>query len=158
MGSLADDASPELARIRRTLERQHRQIQESLRRSLRAIAEQGAAQEELITLRGDRFTIPVKTELRRKVPGVIHGSSSTGQTVFIEPMETVEANNELLRLLDEEQAEIHRILVSMTRTVGMHAEALLASAVVLAELDSLLARAKFADGLDCLRPVLDGGG
>ncbi len=157
-GTLSDDASPELARIRRALERQHRQIQESLRRSLRAIAEQGAAQEELITLRGDRFTIPVKTELRRKVPGVIHGSSSTGQTVFIEPMETVEANNELLRLLDEEQAEIHRILVSMTRTVGTHAEALLASAAVLAELDSLLARAKFADGLDCLRPVLRAGG
>ena len=157
-GTLSDDASPELARIRRALERQHRQIQESLRRSLRAIAEQGAAQEELITLRGDRFTIPVKTEMRRKVPGVIHGSSSTGQTVFIEPMETVEANNELLRLLDEEQAEIHRILVSMTRVVGMHAEALLASAAVLAELDSLVARAKFADGLDCLRPVLTAGG
>ena len=157
-GTLADDASPELARIRRALERQHRQIQESLRRSLRAIAEQGAAQEELITLRGDRFTIPVKTEMRRKVPGVIHGSSSTGQTVFIEPMETVEANNELLRLLDEEQAEIHRILVSMTRVVGVHADALLAAAVVLAELDSLTARAKFADQLDCLRPVLTAGG
>jgi len=157
-GSLSDDASPELARIRRALERQHRTIQDSLRRSLRAIAEAGAIQDELITVRGDRFTIPVKTELRRRVPGVIHGSSSTGQTVFIEPLETVEANNELLRLLDEEQAEIHRILVSMTRTVGLHADSLLSSAAVLTELDSLTARARFADQLDCLRPVLTKGG
>lgn len=153
-GSLADDASPELARVRRALERQHRHIQDSLRRALRSIADAGAIQDELITVRGDRFTIPVKTELRRRVPGVIHGSSSTGQTVFIEPMETVEANNELLRLLDEEQAEIHRILVSMTRTVGLHADTLLAAAAVLTELDSLTARARFADQLDCLRPVL----
>ncbi len=157
-GELADEASPELGRIRRALERQHRAIQETLRRSLRAIAEAGAAQDEVITLRGDRFTIPVKTELRRRVPGVVHGSSSTGQTVFIEPMETVEANNELLRLLDEEQGEIHRILVSMTRAVGTQADALEASAEVLTELDSLAARAKFADGLDCVRPVLVTGG
>ena len=157
-GSLSDDASPELARIRRALERQHRQIQDSLRRALRSLADQGATQDELITLRGDRFTIPVKTELRRKVAGVIHGSSSTGQTVFIEPMETVEANNELLRLLDEEQAEIHRILVAMTRTVGLHADTLLGAASILAELDSLTARARFADQLDCLRPVLTTGG
>ncbi len=157
-GSLADDASPELARIRRALERQHRTIQDSLRRSLRAITDTGAIQEELITVRNDRFTIPVKTEQRRKVAGVIHGSSSTGQTVFIEPLETVEANNELLRLLDEEQSEIHRILVSMTRTVGLHADSLLSSASVLAELDALTARARFADQLDCIRPTLTAGG
>ncbi len=157
-GELSDDASPELARIRRSLERQHRAIQETLRRSLRSIAEAGAAQDEVITLRGDRFTIPVKTELRRRVPGVIHGSSSTGQTVFIEPMETVEANNELLRLLDEEQGEIHRILMMMTRAVGVQAETLEASAEVLAELDALHARAKFAEGLDCVRPKLVTGG
>ena len=157
-GTLADDASPELARIRRALERQHRHIQDSLRRALRTLTEQGATQEELITLRGDRFTIPVKTELRRRVAGVIHGSSSTGQTVFIEPMETVEANNELLRLLDEEQAEIHRILVAMTRVAGAHADTLVASAVILAELDSLAARARFAEQLDCLRPTLTPSG
>ncbi len=156
-GNLADDASPELARIRRALERQHRNIQDSLRRSLRSIAEAGAIQDEVITLRGDRFTIPVKTELRRRVPGVIHGSSSTGQTVFIEPMETVEANNELLRLLDEEQSEINRILVAMTRAVGQHADTLLAAADILAELDFLTARAKFAEQLDCLRPNFTSG-
>ena len=151
-GSLSDDASPELARLRNAIARQHRAIEESLRRSLRAISESGAAQEELITLRGDRFVIPVKTEQRRKVPGVIHGSSSSGQTVFVEPLETVESNNELLRLLDEEQAEVHRILVAMTRAVGDHAASLESGAEVLTELDALFAGARFAQTLNCVRP------
>ncbi len=96
------------------MERQHRAIEESLRKSLRALASEGSTQEDLITVRGERFVIPVKTEFRRRVPGVIHGSSSSGQTVFVEPLETIEQNNELVRLLDEEQREIHRILVAMT--------------------------------------------
>ena len=81
-----------------------------------ALASEGSTQEELITVRGERFVIPVKAEFRRRVPGVIHGSSSSGQTVFIEPLETIEQNNELVRLLDEEQREVHRILVAMTRS------------------------------------------
>ena len=97
-GSLSDDASHELRRIRRAMERQHRAIEESLRKSLRALASEGSTQEELITVRGERFVIPVKAEFRKRVPGVIHGSSSSGQTVFVEPMETIEQNNELQRL------------------------------------------------------------
>jgi len=85
-GSLSDDASPELRRLRRAMERQHRAIEESLRRSLRALSESGNAQDELITVRGDRFVIPVRSEFRRRVPGVIHGASSSGQTVFVEPL------------------------------------------------------------------------
>ena len=123
-GSLSDDASPELRRIRRAMERQHRAIEESLRRSLRSLAQDGSTQDELITIRGDRFVIPVKAEFRRRVPGVIHGASSSGQTVFVEPLETIEQNNELVRLLDEEQSEIHRILVAMTRALGQNAPAL----------------------------------
>jgi len=103
------------------MERQHRAIEESLRKSLRALASEGSTQEELITVRGERFVIPVKAEFRRRVPGVIHGSSSSGQTVFVEPLETIEQNNELVRLLDEEQREIHRILVAMTRAIGEQA-------------------------------------
>lgn len=156
-GTLSDDASPELARLRHAIGRQHRAIEESLRRSLRAVSESGAAQEELITVRGDRFVIPVKTEQRRKVPGVIHGSSSSGQTVFVEPMETVESNNELLRLLDEEQAEVHRILVAMTRAVGENAGVLQAGAEVLIALDVLFACARFAQMLDCVRPEFTAG-
>ena len=152
-GSLSDDASPELRRIRRAMERQHRAIEDSLRKSLRSLAASGETQDELITLRGERFVIPVKAEFRRRVPGVIHGASSSGQTVFVEPLETIEQNNELVRLLDEEQSEIHRILVAMTRALGENASALQLGTSILAEVESHVARARFANDLNCIRPV-----
>jgi DNA mismatch repair protein MutS2 len=152
-GSLNDDASPELRRIRRAMERQHRAIEESLRKSLRGLSEGGSTQEDLITIRGDRFVIPVKAEFKRRVPGVIHGSSSSGQTVFVEPLETIEQNNELVRLLDEEQSEIHRILVAMTRAIGQQSAAIHLGACILAEVESHAARARFAEALNCVRPI-----
>jgi DNA mismatch repair protein MutS2 len=155
-GTLADDASPELARLRREQARQHRAIEETLRRALARLSDDGSVQDALITVRGERFVIPVKTEARRKVQGVIHGSSSTGQTVFIEPLETIEANNELVRLLDEEQAEVHRILVAMTRIVAANAVALLLGAEVLAEADAHQAIAVFAQSLAAVRPQFTG--
>ena len=151
-GSLADGASPELSRIRRALGRQHRIIEDSLKRALQRLSEDGAVQDALITVRGDRFVIPVKVEARRRVPGVVHGSSSTGQTVFVEPLDTIEGNNELARLLDEEQREIHRILVAMTRSVAMGSEGLVLGAEILAQADALAAAARFAEDLDCIRP------
>ena len=153
-GTLSDDASHELRRIRRAMERQHRAIEESLRKSLRALASEGSAQDELITVRGERFVIPVKAEFRRRVPGVVHGSSSSGLTVFVEPLETIEQNNELQRLLDEEQREVHRILVAMTRAIGADADAIAAGTAVLAEIESHFARGKFANELGCVRPVI----
>jgi len=152
-GSLNDDASPELRRIRRAMERQHRAIEESLRKSLRGLSEGGTTQDDLITIRGDRFVIPVKAEFKRKVPGVIHGSSSSGQTVFVEPLETIEQNNELVRLLDEEQSEIHRILVVMTHALGENATAIHLGTSILAEAESHFARGRFADALNCVRPT-----
>src|SRR5947209_10060129 len=144
-GTLDDRASPELANIRREIEKQRRAIQESLRGSLRRLAEGGAAQDELITIRGERFVIPVKSEQKRRVKGVVHGASSSGQTVFIEPLETIEQNNELVRLLEEEQAEIHRILLEMTRLIGEHADAIRAATEVLGELELQFAKARFAE-------------
>ena len=114
-GTLDDRASPELARIRRDVEKQKRLIQESLHAYLRRLAEGGAVQDELVTIRGERFVIPVKVEQKKRVQGVVHGASSSGQTVFVEPLETIEQNNELVRLLEEEQEEVHRILLEMTR-------------------------------------------
>jgi len=134
-GTLEDRASPELARIRRDIEKQKRALQDSLRAYLRRLAEGGTVQEELVTIRGERFVIPVKTEQKRRVQGVVHGASSSGQTVFIEPLETIEQNNELVRLLEEEQAEIHRILLEMTRLIGEHADAIRAATEVLGELE-----------------------
>src|SRR5215467_2443310 len=130
-GTLDDRASAELARIRREIEKQKRAIQESLKWYLRHLTDAGTAQEDLITIRGERFVIPVKIEQKRRVQGVVHGASSSGQTVFIEPLETIEQNNELVRLLDEELAEVHRILLEMTRQIGeqsagiVHAEEVL---------------------------------
>ncbi|HUX28788.1 MAG TPA: Smr/MutS family protein [Terracidiphilus sp.] len=153
-GSLADDASPELRRIRREQERQQRLIEESLRAALRKLSTDGATQEDLITIRGDRFVIPVRSELKRRVSGVVHGASSSGQTVYVEPLETIEQNNELVRLLEEEQAEIHRIFVALTRQVGGYASALVDGARVLALVDSLLARARFSRDYDCVAPAI----
>jgi DNA mismatch repair protein MutS2 len=152
-GSLSDTASPELARIRRAMAQQHRAIEASLRRALAKLSEDGSTQDALITVRGERFVIPVKVEFKRKVGGVVHGSSSSGQTVFIEPMETIEHNNELTRLLDEEQAEIHRILVAMTRAIAAQSEALLLGATILAEADAHQAIAHFAAEFACVRPT-----
>ncbi len=155
-GTLDDRASPELSRIRRETEKQKRQIQESLRGYLRKLAEGGTVQDELITIRGERFVIPVKVEQKRRVQGVVHGASSSGQTVFVEPLETIEQNNELVRLLDEEQAEIHRILLEMTRQIAENSDAILAAADVLAELELQFAKARFAQDYNCVAVTLSG--
>ena len=156
-GTLEDKASPELARIRREIERQRRSIQESLRGYLRRLAEGGTVQDELVTIRGERFVIPVKVEQRRRVQGVVHGASSSGQTVFVEPLETIEQNNELVRLLEEELVEIHRILLEMTQRIGAQAEEILAAVDVLAELELQFAKAKFAEDYNCVAVTLSEG-
>jgi DNA mismatch repair protein MutS2 len=153
-GRLEDRASPELARIRREIDKQKRTIQESLRGYLRRLAEGGTVQDELVTIRGERFVIPVKIEQKRRVPGVVHGSSSSGQTVFVEPIETIEQNNDLVRLLDEEQAEVHRILLEMTRQIGEHSDAIRAAVGTLAQLELQYAKARFAEDYDCVRVIL----
>ena len=149
-GTLDDRASPALARIRREIDKQKRTIQESLRSYLRRLSEGGAVQDELVTIRGDRFVIPVKTEQRRRVQGVAHGASSSGQTVFMEPLETIEQNNELVRLLEDEQSEIHRILLEMTGHVGEYADSLAAAVEILSELELQFAKARFAQEYDCV--------
>jgi DNA mismatch repair protein MutS2 len=153
-GTLADNASPELNRIRREQERQQRVIEESLRAALRKLSSDGATQEDLITIRGDRFVIPVRAELKRRISGVVHGASSSGQTVYVEPLETIEQNNELVRLIEEEQAEIYRIFVALTRQVGGYAVGLVEGARVLALVDSLQARARFARDYECVAPSI----
>ncbi|HZD45078.1 MAG TPA: endonuclease MutS2, partial [Acidobacteriaceae bacterium] len=151
-GTLKDDASPDLKRIRREIERQQRAIEVSLRQAVRRFSGEGSTQEDLITIRGERFVIPVKAEWKRRIPGVVHGASSSGQTVYVEPLETIEQNNELIRLLDEEQAEVHRIFVQMTGEIAREAQTLSTGAAILAEVDALQARARFADEYECIAP------
>src|ERR1700676_4608523 len=153
-GTLEDKASSELARIRREIEGQRRSIQESLRGYLRRLAEGGTVQDELVTIRGERFVIPVKVEQKRRVQGVVHGASSSGQTVFVEPLETIEQNNELVRLLEEELAEIHRILLEMTRRIGEQAEEILSAESALGELELQFAKARLAEDYNCVEVSL----
>ncbi len=151
-GTLSDDASPDLRRIRREIERQQRAIESSLRQALRRFSADGSTQDDLITIRGERFVIPVKAEWKRRIPGVVHGASSSGQSVYVEPLETIEQNNELIRLLNEEQAEIHRIFVQMTSEIAREAPTLATGAGVLAQVDGLQARARFAGEYECIAP------
>ena len=153
-GTLDDRASPELARLRREVEKQQREIQSSLRSYLRHLAEGGTVQDELITIRGERFVIPVKIEQKRRVNGVVHGASSSGQTVFIEPLETIEQNNELVRLLEEENVEINRILLDMSERIGEQSDALEQAAEILGEVELQFAKARFARDYQCVRPTL----
>ena len=155
-GTLEDKASPELARIRREIEKQRRAIQESLRGYLRRLAEGDMVQDELITIRGERFVIPVKVEQKRRVQGVVHGASSSGQTVFVEPLETIEQNNELVRLGEEELVEIHRILIEMTQRIGAQSVQILAALQALSELELQFAKAHFAEDYNCVEVKLCG--
>ncbi|HEX3940448.1 MAG TPA: endonuclease MutS2 [Acidobacteriaceae bacterium] len=151
-GTLADDASPGLRRVRKEIDRQQLTIEEGLRKVARRLVEAGESQDEIITIRAERFVIPVKSEFKRRIPGVVHGTSSSGQTVYLEPLETIEQNNELVRLMEEEQAEIRRVLEAMTREIGGEGEAIAAGARALARLDTIAARARFAEEFDCVRP------
>jgi len=157
-GSLDDRASPELAQIRREIDRQKRQIRQSLEAYVRRLADVGTAQEELVTIRGERFVIPIKAEQKRRVNGVVHGVSSSGQTVFIEPLETIEQNNDLVKLLEEEQAEIYRILQEMTRRIAEASSAILAATDALAELELQFAKARMAQDYHCVPARISAGG
>ncbi len=152
-GSVADDASVALNRLRRDIERQQRQIQTSLERFVKAHRDDGTLQEEFITLRNDRFVVPVVAGQQRKVYGVIHGASSSGHTLFVEPLETIDLNNELVRLREEEQREVARILRELTellRTNGPQIQALVAA---IGRLDLLFAKAEFASDFACVIPL-----
>ena len=156
-GRLDDHASPELASLRRDIEKQRRSIQQWLQSYLRRLSEGGAAQEEVVTVRGERFVIPVKAEHKRRVQGVVHGASSSGQTVFVEPLETIEQNNELVRLLEDELEEVRRILLEMTRRIGEHAPEISIAFKILSELELQFAKAQFAADYECVAPSLTVG-
>ena len=138
-GEISDDASPELRRIRGGVARTRETIQKTLERILRARGE--ASGEDYVTRRNDRYVIPVRASERRAVEGVVHAASATGQTVFVEPLETIELNNRLVQLGEEEAAEIARILEELTARVLAERAPLTHAVGVLAEIDSLFARA-----------------
>src|SRR5713226_1155065 len=143
---ISDDASPALRRIRASIAQTRESIQKALKQILRA--RNAEAGEDYVTLRNDRFVIPVRAENRRSVPGIVHGASGTGQTVFLEPFETVESNNQLVQLAEDESAEILRILRELTERLQNTRGPLLAAAETIAEFDSIFARGRFARDFD----------
>ncbi|HYL74130.1 MAG TPA: Smr/MutS family protein [Bryobacteraceae bacterium] len=151
-GSIADDASVVLNRLRRDIEKQQRQIQISLERFLRVHHDDGTLQEDFITLRNDRFVVPVVAGQQRKVYGVIHGASGSGHTLFVEPLETIDLNNELVRLREEEQREVARILRELTDLLRAHAPEIQAAVDALGELDLLFGKATFGFEFACVIP------
>ena len=151
-GTVADDASVALHRLRRDIERQQKQIQVSLERFLRAHRDDGTLQEEFITLRNERFVVPVIAGQQRKAYGVIHGASSSGHTLFVEPLETIDLNNELVRLREEEQREVMRILREMTELLRSHVHEIQSTADAIGRLEMLFAKASFALEFDCTIP------
>ncbi|HLH42510.1 MAG TPA: Smr/MutS family protein [Bryobacteraceae bacterium] len=153
-GWLADAASPALGRIRRDLERQRRLIQESLERFLRVHRQDGTLQEEFVAIRNERFVVPVVAGRERRVDGVIHGSSSSGRTVFVEPLETIQLNNDLVQLHEDELRETQRLLREFTARLREHAEPIAASAAALGRVEFLFAKAEFAEDFGCSIPRL----
>lgn len=151
-GSIADHASVALARLRRDLERQRRLIQESLERFLRQHREEGILQEEFVAIRNERFVIPLIAGQKRKVQGIIHGASGTGHTLFIEPLETIDLNNELVRLSEEELREVHRILRDLTERLRAYSPAIASAIRAMGELELLFAKAQFGLDFDCVVP------
>lgn len=153
-GELDDRASPELARIRHDIARARSRITRSLENLMRRSSE--AIQEELVTLRNDRFVIPVRADHRGRIIGVAHGSSSSGATIFVEPMETIEANNELQSLREAERREIAEILFDLSEELRRKLPSIEHAAQAVAELDLVSAKAAFAEKLDCVVPEIAG--
>src|ERR1051326_1017163 len=153
-GSVSDDASVMLHQVRRDVEKQQKQVQISLERFMRAHREDGTLQEDFITIRNDRFVVPVVAGQQRKVAGVVHGTSGTGHTLFIEPLETIDLNNELVRLREEEQREVDRILRELTEHLRASSAEIGASIAAIGRIELLFAKARFAIDFRCVIPRL----
>jgi DNA mismatch repair protein MutS2 len=156
-GSIDSSASPELGRVRHTIDRLRHEIQKTLEGLMRRLSRGKVLQDAVVMLRNERLVIPIRAEEKRHVPGVIHGASSSGATVFLEPMETVPLNNELVELEDREYAETQRILGEYTEKLRLRLADLLTAASILAELDIVFAKAGFAAAYDCCIPQIGGG-
>ncbi len=156
-GEVLDRASPALARIRRSVVAAHEQARDRCQAILRSSAFAKAVQEPIVTTRGGRFVIPVKADFAGAVPGVVHDTSSSGQTLFVEPLAALDANNRVRTLRVEEEREIERILAELSGVVGSAAGGLEMGLEILAEFDLSLARARVAEKMDAVAPVVAGG-
>ena len=155
-GELDDNASPELRLLRKDLTDRRARIHRTLESIIRTFSQ--AVQEEIITFRNDRFVIPVRTDSRSQIPGVVHGLSSSGQTTFIEPLTIINQNNDLVRLHEEEALEISRILQDITESLRDSLEEIRAVIESLIVLDVSQAKALLCIEFQCTKPDISEAG
>lgn len=155
---IADAASPELAAIRRKINRAGMRLRETLDKMIKNKTTQQYLQESNVTIRDGRFVLPVKSEYRGQVSGLVHDTSATGQTIFIEPMAIVEANNDIRILEGKEQEEIERIIRQLCRDCGDYAEILTENYKVCTELNLYFAKSNLAAKLNCSLPEITDDG
>ncbi len=155
---LADTASPELASIRKRIIRAQSSVREHLDKIIRSTGYSKILQEAIVTIRDGRFVVPVRTENKGEINGLVHGTSASGATVFIEPMAVVEENNRLRMLESEEQQEIDRILLELSGMVGEISVMLIESFDALVELDMVFAKSRLADTMRAAVPVVNNDG
>lgn len=157
-GQVLDKASPKLAQLRSRIRTLQARSRERLDAVLRAAAAKNALQDAVITMRNGRYVIPVKQEHRSTVPGIVHDTSASGATVFVEPMPVVELNNEISSAQAEEEREVQRILRELSQRVGDVSESFLSTIDALAQLDVIFAKARLARQMNAERPVMNDGG
>lgn len=149
---VADNASPALATIRRKIRAASQRVRDQLDKLIHSPAHQRHLQESIVTQRGGRYVVPVKAEFRGEVPGLVHDTSSSGATVFVEPMSVVEANNEIRVLRSDEQEEITRILLELSGEAGSFADSIIESYRYAVELDLIFAKAQVAYRMKAVVP------
>ena len=155
---ISDNASPDLARIRRGIKKSSNKIREQLDKMIKSRIFQKYLQSPIVTLRSERFVLPVKSEYRNEVSGLVHDTSSSGSTVFIEPMSVVQANNEIRILKDKEKQEIEKILFLLSEKVGENSSAILKSYWLAVELNVIFAKASLAYKMKACVPQINGNG
>lgn len=153
---LHDRASVQLASIRRRIRDTQNEVKESLARIVRSHAR--ALQDQLVTLRGDRYVVPVKAEHRGEIPGIVHDTSSSGATLFIEPLAVVELNNKIRELMGLEREEIDRILFELSGLVSVQADLLLTDAELTAQLDFIMAKGRLSLKMKAMPPTINDQG
>ncbi|MGM9937939.1 MAG: endonuclease MutS2 [Candidatus Ornithomonoglobus sp.] len=155
---LADDASPELSMIRRKMKNLNGKIKDTLNGMIHSAHYKKYLQDPIVTMRSDRYVIPVRAEYKGEVPGIVHDTSATGQTMFIEPMSVVNSNNEIRDLRNKEQQEIERILAELSAAAAENSHEIFVDYRTIAELDFIFAKGKLSLDMDATEPRLNGKG
>ena len=153
-GDVVDDASPALKGIRDRLRKQRTRLRTTLESYLRGKDTSKYLQDQVVTERGGRYVLVVKAEHRASIPGIVHGSSTSGASLFLEPLSTVEINNDIVALEEQEQEEIRKILLALTDAFRARAADLARTIEAATELDVLQGRARFSESIDGIEPAL----